>query len=258
MLVPEQPNLTKVLKVKVGGVAGLGASEATSVITLEKQRFAPGENIRVDIQMDNLSCKKAVKSYKCKLQRKISCLAGKVDKNNKALLTVDEYLHMAKFDGCAEKVRDSRTIEFQVPMVDPARSTVDSLHPELREMVKMLAGTIDTTLFKIDYVLDVYVKHQSKLEFGMGNFVSFKIDVKHNEVDLPFVAAKDAAWLESQNISVWSPQQSYPQVDVYLQLNANQTYTPISTWNGGVVSQVQSHGSSIQVDQTAMNNLNQK
>jgi len=66
---------------------------------------------------------------------------------------------MAKFDGCAEKVRDSRTIEFQVPMVDPARSTVDSLHPELREMVKMLAGTIDTTLFKIDYVLDVYVKH---------------------------------------------------------------------------------------------------
>ena len=74
----DEESLTQVLKVKIGGVAGLGASEATAVISLEKHRFAPGENIKVHIDMDNVTCKKAVKSYKCKLQRTISCLAGKI------------------------------------------------------------------------------------------------------------------------------------------------------------------------------------
>ena len=43
-------------------------------------------------------------------------------------------------------------------------------------MVKMLAGSMDTPLFKIEYQLDVFVKHQSKLEFGMGNSVILKED----------------------------------------------------------------------------------
>ena len=72
-------------------------------------------------------------------------------------------------------------------------------------MVKMLAGSMDTPLFKIEYQLDVFVKHQSKLEFGMGNSVSFKIDVKSNEVDLAFVAGKEAEWLRLQNLSNWEP-----------------------------------------------------
>ena len=97
------------LKVSVGGMAGLGASEASAVISLDKNRFAPGEQIRVDIDMDNSTCKKAVKSYKCKLQRKISCLAGKLGVS-KPLLTTEEYLYMKKFEGCAEKTRDLRTI----------------------------------------------------------------------------------------------------------------------------------------------------
>lgn len=46
-------------------------------------------------------------------------------------------------------------------------------------MTQMLAGSIDSQLFKIEYNLDVFVKHQSKLEFGMGNSVTFPIDVKN-------------------------------------------------------------------------------
>ena len=90
---------------KIGGVAGLGSSEATAVISLEKHRFAPGEKVKVHIDMDNSTCKKAVKSYKVKLMRKISCLAGKLGVT-KPLLAEENYLDAKKYDGCAEKVRD--------------------------------------------------------------------------------------------------------------------------------------------------------
>ena len=38
-------NLTQTLINKIGGIAGLGASEAKSVITLDKDTFAPGEKM---------------------------------------------------------------------------------------------------------------------------------------------------------------------------------------------------------------------
>ena len=55
---------------------------------------------------------------------------------------------------------------------------MDNLHPELRHMVKMFTDSCENTLFKVEYQLDVFIKHQSKLEFGMGNNVSFNIEVK--------------------------------------------------------------------------------
>ena len=93
------------MKVKIGGVAGLGGSEATAVISLEKHRYAPGEKIKVHIDMDNSACKKAVKSYKVKIKRVISCFAGKLGVT-KPLLVEDNYLDAEKFPGCAERVRD--------------------------------------------------------------------------------------------------------------------------------------------------------
>ena len=70
-------HLQKSLTMKIGGFAGLGSSDAKSVISLEKTRFQPGEKIKVLIDMDNTNCKKAVKSYKIKLQRKVQCNSGK-------------------------------------------------------------------------------------------------------------------------------------------------------------------------------------
>ena len=151
-------SLQKTLVSKIGGLAGLGSSEAKSVISLEKSRFAPGEKIRVHIDMDNSNCKKPVKSYKIKLMRKISCLSGKKGVV-KPLLYEEEYLVALKYDGCAEKVKDQRTIEFQVPITDKKYGQVENLHPELRHMVKMFSDSTDNSLFKIEYVLDVFVKH---------------------------------------------------------------------------------------------------
>lgn len=70
-------HLQKSLTMKIGGFAGLGSSEAKSAISLDKTRFQPGEKIKVLIDMDNTNCKKPVKSYKIKLQRKVQCNSGK-------------------------------------------------------------------------------------------------------------------------------------------------------------------------------------
>ena len=69
--------LVKTITNKIGGIAGLGASENTTVISLEKSKFSPGEHIRVTFDCDNSQCKKAVKSFKAKLLRKLSCFSGK-------------------------------------------------------------------------------------------------------------------------------------------------------------------------------------
>lgn len=144
--------------------------------------------------MDNSKCKKPVKSYKLKMKRIVECLSGKKGVG-RPLLVDEEYILALKFDGCAENVRDTRTIEFQVPLTDKNYGQTNNLHPELRHMVKMFSDSISNTLFKVSYVLDVFVKHQSKLEFGMGNNVSFPINVQSQEQNLPWVATKEQTWL---------------------------------------------------------------
>lgn len=94
-------NFTKTLISKIGGIAGLGASEAKSIITLDKDSFLPGDKIQVHIDMDNTKCKKPVKSFKLKMKRVIECLSGKKGVG-KPLLRDEDYILALKFDGCAE------------------------------------------------------------------------------------------------------------------------------------------------------------
>lgn len=61
---------------KVGGIAGLGTSEAKADISLTKIAFKAGEIMVVNVQMNNKKCKKPVKSFKIKMKRKIECLAN--------------------------------------------------------------------------------------------------------------------------------------------------------------------------------------
>lgn len=102
-------NLTQKLEIEVGGIAGLGSSQAKAMISLDKKSFLPGEKIRVNFDMDNSDCKKPVKSYKIKLMRRVTCFSGK---KARPLLTKEEYLVALKYDGCAAKTKDQRTIEF--------------------------------------------------------------------------------------------------------------------------------------------------
>ena len=99
------------LKVKIGGVAGLGSSEATALISLDKLTFAPGETVQVHVEMDNTQCRKPVKSYKVKLHRKIQCFAGKANVSS-PLFVSEEYVETKKYPGCDKKIKDVNTIEF--------------------------------------------------------------------------------------------------------------------------------------------------
>ena len=103
--------LRQTIQCEVGGVAGIGASTARATISLDKLRFAPGEKTLVHIDMDNSKCKKPVKSFKCKLFRKISCLGGKSNMGGKPLFSIESFLKEEKYDGCSERVNHTRTID---------------------------------------------------------------------------------------------------------------------------------------------------
>ena len=98
-------------------------------------------------------------------------------------------------------------------------------------MVKMFTDSADNTLFKVEYILDVFVKHQSKLEFGMGNSVSFPIVVKSESQNLPWVSTKEQTWIMSQDIQTWEPLVSYPSVHLSFNKNPDGTLTPVSSWD---------------------------
>lgn len=76
-------------------------------------------------------------------------------------------------------------------MKDAKYGSTEQLHPDLRHYVTQFTDSADNSLFKIEYQLDVFVKHLSKLEFGMGNLVSFPIQVKSGESNLDWLMSRD-------------------------------------------------------------------
>jgi hypothetical protein len=70
-------DIEKNISMKIGGIAGIGTTEAKAKINIEKRDFQVGEGIKVTIAMDNSTCAKPVKSYKFKLRRVIKCFGRK-------------------------------------------------------------------------------------------------------------------------------------------------------------------------------------
>ena len=81
---------------------------------------------------------------------------------------------------------------------------MDNLHPDLRQMVKMFSASTAGDLFHITYHLDVFVKHDSWNEFGMGNYVTFPITIVSPERDLPFMKARISDF-ETSSGQEWNP-----------------------------------------------------
>ena len=82
------------------------------------------------------------------------------------MIEQEDYLSTAKFPGIPEKVNEKRKYELQVPEFDPGAPSLDNLPPNLHQMIKQLSDSKALKYFKIEYVLELYVKHQSKLELG--------------------------------------------------------------------------------------------
>ena len=173
------PNLTKTLQLEISGVLGIGSSKADAAIWLEKSRFAPGEEVRVHIDMNNKGCKKPLKWFKTYLKRVVTFYSGKANETTLAIEDEEEEIFHKKHDPNVGANEQKETIiKFKLPLRDHNFGSTKGMHTDLQHMVSMMSLSCENSLFRVHYVLDVYVKHQSKLEWGRGNLVSFPITIR--------------------------------------------------------------------------------
>ena len=89
----EDREVTCSLPIKVGGLIGIGKKDVTATFRLPKQRYYPGEDIKINIEIDNRKSSKAVKSYKFKLWRRW-CILNQ--ETGKVLMHKDQYVKIFK------------------------------------------------------------------------------------------------------------------------------------------------------------------
>jgi len=188
-----EPVLSQNLAMKVGGIAGIGATTANAVIKIDKLNYTAGESINTYITMNNKDCAKPVKSFKYKLRRNIQAFMNR-KKNPAPVLSREEYLFEIKEEGCEAKTEVEKEFVLEIPEADKKFGKLETLHPDLRQLVKIFSDTTNSTLFAINYYLDIFIKHKSKTEFGMGNFVSFPISIHTGETNLPMMDQRCTAW----------------------------------------------------------------
>lgn len=90
-------------------MVGLGSSEATAVIELEKKTYQAGEEMVVKVDMNNSKCKKPVQNIQVKLMRNVSGLA-----QGRKVWDMEEEVDQTQFPGCAEKVTEMKVLRFPI------------------------------------------------------------------------------------------------------------------------------------------------
>ena len=155
----------------------MGQMESVSTVTLLRDTVPVGGKVSVHIECDNRACKKPIKSFKLKLQRRIGTMCF----NHK------KYLHVEKFEknyGAKEIVKS--TVELQIPLLDPYHPDTYSVLPEIFKetlepdyfpKMKSICPSFQGKLFHVDYVLKVFVKYDGLTERGEGNVVKFPIRI---------------------------------------------------------------------------------
>ena len=111
----DQSNVLKQsLQMTIGGIAGIGSTQASAEISVEKLEHHVGDGIRVHIEMNNSECAKPVKSYKFKLRRNIKCY----NRKHNLLLEKEEYLIEIKEEGCEAKKTHTKDYSLEIPTAD--------------------------------------------------------------------------------------------------------------------------------------------
>jgi hypothetical protein len=84
----------------------------------------------------------------------------------------------------------TKHIIFKMPgdeIADDTQHDHEFSHPTLHATLIHLSPSHYEGVFRIHYRLDVFVKHLSKTEFGMGNFVSFPIKIRSLPFKMPLL-----------------------------------------------------------------------
>ena len=139
---------------------GIAADNMEATITLEKDTFEPGEEIRINFDVDNSRCSNDVKSYKVKLYRDITVFKGAGKKTHH--FTKGEYVIESKDTaGAKAKTSEARDVKFKIPEYDSVYRVgpLDTMHPCLQPLAQKFSFTHARSIFSIMYRLDVFVKH---------------------------------------------------------------------------------------------------
>lgn len=85
--------------------------------------------------------------------------------------------------------RSEQDVKFKMPGDEICQSLEETarMHPTLSLLTEHFSPSHYEGIFTIHYRLDTFIKHSSKTEFGMGNFVSFPIKIKGGHQDLPLL-----------------------------------------------------------------------
>ncbi len=111
-----------------------------TVFILEKTVFAPGEHVQIKVNCMNETCKEAIKSFKFKLLRKISCQFSKEKKETR------EYLTEIKIPGCKARESIIRDYSLALPLIE-------------MDGVNTISGSTSTSSYSVEYILRCFVKH---------------------------------------------------------------------------------------------------
>lgn len=56
---------------KVGGYFGVGMTQSKTEFKIDNARYAPGDQICIDVNANNTACNNSIKNFKFKIYRKV-------------------------------------------------------------------------------------------------------------------------------------------------------------------------------------------
>ena len=150
----------------------------------------PGEEIVVNINCDNLNCRKPVKEFKMKVEKNLLGLGyrGKYCKQRK-------YVLECRSEETCEP-RSSKQVQLRVRIPDSEQILARDVHPYIVNTIKntmfsdekhnllSLSPSMFGQIVHIWYEVHVFVKYDAWNDIGQGNFVKFPIILTHKLPDM--------------------------------------------------------------------------
>ena len=115
-----------------------------------------------------------------------------------------------KHTGIEKNTHQLKTVELTLPLKDKGFGNLKGMHPDLQHITTMFSESVHNAMFAVEYTLEVWIKHKSKLEIGVGNSVEFPITVRGQAFELPFLQSRVQTWQEQENVPTWDPSQIAP------------------------------------------------
>ena len=182
--------LTSTITSKIGGMMGLGGDIVNTDVTFERNQYYGGDKVTVKVVCDNSKCSTAVKSFKLKFKRKVFMLGERITVQGDRIQLLNKqskylYAHKDTDHGCGAKKKVERELTMDIPQIDPdfAKMNNQNLKEHETKMMEQMQASCNGAIFSVQYSLKVFVRHDSKQQFGEGACVTFPIKILERPVE---------------------------------------------------------------------------